>query len=73
MTKIIIQPVEPIVADLVNGWLKSCGLDYKLEQETLNFEIDNVLLEYYSKRGEVGGNRPDANYCLKINTQTTIF
>lgn len=73
MTKISIQPVELIVADLVNGWLKSYGLDYKLEQETLNSEIDNVLLEYYSKRGGVGGNRPDANYCLKINTQTTIF
>ena len=60
MTKISIQSVEPIVADLVNGWLKSYGLDYKLEQETLNSEIDNVLLEYYSKRGGVGGNRPDA-------------
>ena len=60
MTKISIQSVEPIVADLVNGWLKSYGLDYKLEQETLNSEIDNVLLEYYSKRGGVGGNSPDA-------------
>ena len=31
-----IQSVEPMVADLVNGWLKSYDLDYKLEQETLN-------------------------------------
>lgn len=54
MTKISIQPVEPIVVDLVNGWLKSYGLDYKLEQETLNSEIDNALSEYYSKRGGVG-------------------
>ena len=27
-----IQSVEPNVADLANGWLKSYGLDYKLEQ-----------------------------------------
>ena len=31
-----------MVADLVNGWLKSYGLDYKLEQETLNPEFDNA-------------------------------
>ena len=40
MAKTKIQSVEPMVADLVNGWLKSYGLDYKLEQETLNSEID---------------------------------
>ena len=27
-----IQSVEPNVADLANGWLKSYKLDYKLEQ-----------------------------------------
>ncbi len=26
-----IQSVEPNIADLVNGWLKSYKLDYKLE------------------------------------------
>jgi hypothetical protein len=31
-----IQSVEPSIADLVNGWLKSYNLDYKLEQESLN-------------------------------------
>lgn len=30
------KSVEPNVADLVNGWLKAYGLDYKLEQESLN-------------------------------------
>jgi type IIS restriction enzyme M protein len=67
MAKTSVQSVEPMVADLVNGWLKSYGLDYKLEQETLNSEIDNALSEYYSKRGGVGGNRPDTNLFRKIN------
>ena len=35
-----IQSVEPNVTDLANGWLKSYKLDYKLEQESLNTEID---------------------------------
>lgn len=55
-----IQSVEPNVADLANGWLKSYKLDYKLEQESLNTEIDQALNDYYSKNGGVGGNRPDA-------------
>ena len=38
-----IQSIEPKVADLVNGWLKSYQLDYKLEQEPLNDEIDKAL------------------------------
>ena len=45
-----IQSVEPNIADLVNGWLKSYNLDYKLEQETLNTEIDLALNDYYSKK-----------------------
>lgn len=32
MAKESIQSVEPNIADLVNGWLKSYKLDYKLEQ-----------------------------------------
>ena len=60
-----IQSIEPMVADLVNGWLKSYKLDYKLEQETLNNEIDTALNEYYSKSGGTGGNRPDAKLLLK--------
>ena len=27
-----VQSVEPKIANLVNGWLKEYGLDYKLEQ-----------------------------------------
>ncbi len=40
------KSVEPNIADLANGWLKSYGLDYKLEQESLNSEIDKALDEY---------------------------
>ena len=42
MTKV--QSVEPNIADLANGWLKSYKLHYKLEQESLNTEIDQVDL-----------------------------
>ena len=59
------QSIEPNIADLANGWLKSYKLDYKLEQESLNFEIDKALEDYYSKNGGVGGNRPDAKMLLK--------
>ena len=62
-----IQSVEPNIADLVNGWLKSYKLDYKLEQESLNSEIDQALDDYYSKSGGKGGNRPDAKLLLHAN------
>ncbi|WP_270337561.1 VRR-NUC domain-containing protein [Streptococcus infantarius] len=65
MAKVKVQSVEPIIADLVNGWLKSYSLDYKLEQETLNSEIDKALLEYFSKSGGKGGNRPDVKLLLQ--------
>lgn len=64
-TKNKVQSVEPDIADLVNGWLKSYGLDYKLEQASLNAEIDRALEEYHSKSGGKGGNRPDAKLLLK--------
>lgn len=60
-----IQSVEPNIADLANSWLKSYKLDYKLEQESLNMEIDQALNDYYSKNGGVGGNRPDAKLLLQ--------
>ncbi|WP_437629393.1 HsdM family class I SAM-dependent methyltransferase [Clostridium paraputrificum] len=60
-----IQSVEPNVADLCNGWLKIYGLDYKLEQQSLNTEIDKALEDYYSKNGGTGGNRPDAKLLLQ--------
>ena len=65
MAKRVNQSVEPNIADLANGWLKSYKLDYKLEQESLNTEIDRALNEYYSKSGSKGGNRPDAKILLK--------
>lgn len=65
MAKRKIQSVEPDIADLANGWMKSYGLDYKLEQTSLNTEIDKALDEYYSKNGGTGGNRPDAKLLLQ--------
>lgn len=59
------QSIEPNIADLANGWLKSYKLDYKLEQESLNEEIDKALDDYYSKNGGTGGNRPDAKLLLQ--------
>ena len=60
------QSIEPNIADLANGWLKSYRLDYKLEQESLNSEIDQALNEYVSKSGGVGGTDPMLNCCYKI-------
>lgn len=60
-----VQSVEPKIADLVNGWLKGYGLDYKLEQERLNDSIDKALNEYVSKGGGKGGNRPDCKLLLQ--------
>lgn len=60
-----VQSVEPNIADLVNGWLKKYGLDYKLEQENINSEIDKALNEYASKSGGNGGNRPDVKLLIQ--------
>lgn len=60
-----VQSVEPNIADLANGWMKSYRLDYKLEQESLNAEIDQALNDYASKNGGTGGNRPDAKLLLQ--------
>ncbi len=60
-----IQSIEPNIADLANGWLKSHKLNYKLEQESLNAEIDKALDDYHSKNGGAGGNRPDAKLLLQ--------
>ena len=67
MAKNTVQSIEPNIADLANGWLKSYKLDYKLEQESLNTEIDQALYDYYSKNGGTGGNRPDAKLLLKAD------
>lgn len=60
-----VQSIEPNIADLANGWLKSYKLDYKLEQEFLNEEIDKALADYFSKNGGTGANRPDAKLLLQ--------
>ena len=65
MAREVVKSVEPNIADLANGWLKSYGLDYRLEQEELNSEIDKALNDYYSKNGGTGGNRPDAKLLLQ--------
>jgi hypothetical protein len=63
------QSIEPNIADLANGWLKSYKLPYKLEQESVNTEIDKALSDYYSKNGGVGGNRVDAKILLQDKNQ----
>lgn len=67
MSKTKVQSIEPNIADMANGWLKSYGLNYKLEQESLNTEIDQALNDYFSKNGGKGGNRPDAKLLLRAD------
>jgi len=59
------QSIEPNIVDLANGWLKSYKLAYKLEQESLNSEIDKALSDYFTKNGGTGANRPDAKILLQ--------
>lgn len=49
-----VQSVEPQVADFVNNQLRGYGLDYKLEQESINQQIDDALASYASKNGGGG-------------------
>lgn len=60
-----IQSVEPNITELGNSWLKRYKLDYKLEQESLNSEIDKALKDYFTKNGGVGANRPDTKLLLQ--------
>lgn len=59
------RSIEPNIADLGNSWLKDYKLDYKLEQEPLNTEIDKALFQYFSKSGGKGVNRPDTKLLLQ--------
>lgn len=55
------QSIEPNIADLANGWLKKHRPnDYRLEQESVNAEIDKALSDYFTKNGGTSANRPDA-------------
>jgi hypothetical protein len=65
MERKTIQSIEPNIADLANGWLKSHKLDYKLEQESVNSEIDKALFDYFTKNGGAGANRPDVKLILQ--------
>ncbi len=56
--------IEPLIADKFNNELRSYNLEYKLEQESLNKEIDEALKNYASKSGGLGGNRPDVKILL---------
>lgn len=47
-----IQSVEPNIADLANGWLKSYKLDYKLEQE-IQYLLGKILLQCFIKRNHI--------------------
>ena len=42
--KVKAKSVEPNIADLANGWMKSYRLDYKLEQESLNTDRKSTRL-----------------------------
>ena len=64
------QSIEPNIAELANGWLKSHKLPYKLEQEFFGTkesptEIDKALSDYFTKNGGAGANRPDAKILLQ--------
>ncbi len=61
------QSIEPLITDKFNNELRSYNLEYKLEQESLNKEIDEALKNYASKSGGLGGNRPDVK--LLLDTQ----
>jgi hypothetical protein len=65
MAKSTVQSIEPNITELANSWLKSHKIDYKLEQESLNEEIDNALKKYESKCGGKGGNRPDVKLLIQ--------
>lgn len=60
-----IQSVEPNVTQISNDELNSYGLDFKLQQESLNDEIDKALEQHESKNGGKGGNRPDVKLLLQ--------
>ena len=67
-----IQSVEPNVADLANGWMRSYKLDYKLEQESLNTEIDRALDEYFSNTILLTALKDTSMMMKKTEVATTL-
>lgn len=58
------KSVETQVVDQCVSWLKSYGLEYKRENDSLASDIDSALKEYRSKLGGSGGNRVDCKLLL---------
>ncbi|TNK96859.1 restriction endonuclease subunit M, partial [Mycoplasmopsis pullorum] len=54
------QSNEPRINKSVCNQLDLYNVEYKLQKEMLNQEIEDALREYESKSGGNGGNRPDA-------------
>ncbi|MHA0261027.1 HsdM family class I SAM-dependent methyltransferase [Mesomycoplasma ovipneumoniae] len=56
---------EATIAGSFNSELNNMGLDFWLENEWLNEDINSALEEYLSKNGKNGGNRPDCKMLLE--------
>ncbi|WP_337892544.1 HsdM family class I SAM-dependent methyltransferase [Mesomycoplasma ovipneumoniae] len=56
---------EVTIAGSFNSELNNMGLDFRLENEWLNEDINSALEEYLSKNGKNGGNRPDCKMLLE--------
>lgn len=70
------KSIEPQITDFFNRQLKNYNLDYKLEQEELNSQIDKAFELYKSKTGGRGKNRPDVKLLKqdkKLNTFPVII
>jgi len=67
-----VESVEPQVTQKVNGWLKSYGLTYYQQHQSVNSEIDYALDKALSKSGGNGGNKPDAKLILR-DSRLNVF
>ncbi|MBY7704361.1 hypothetical protein JIY74_29420 [Vibrio harveyi] len=70
------KSIEPQITDFFNNQLRKYNLDYKLEQEVLNIQIDKAFELYESKTGGRGKKRPDVKLLKqdkKLNTFPVII
>ncbi|WFQ93378.1 SAM-dependent DNA methyltransferase [Mycoplasma feriruminatoris] len=70
------KSIEPKISHFFNTQLQKYNLDYKLEQETLNTQIDKAFELYESKSGGKGKNRPDVKLLKsdkRLNTYPVII
>ena len=70
VTKNKVRSIEPLIADLANGWMKSYNLDYKLEQEPLTLKSTRHWTNIYPKAEEKEEIDLTQNCCYKIKTST---